>query len=291
MARLGRFTSDAAHERYERAYRDLESLWPLPADDLEVPTVFGTTHVRRSGSGAGVPLVLLHGLNGNGLSWHAVVAELAADRVVYAPDVVGTAGRSVQTAPLTSPADYGSWGEGLLDGLGLERAHVLGYSEGAWFAALLAGRVSKRLASLTLGEGITTLVKPSKAVVARMVRAAVLPTRRSFERLDSWLTPGVTVTDADRALARAAMAYRRRTPWPSPLSDAELAAITAPTLAVFGAESRLGDVQAAGRRVLERVRGAEVEIVPGGGHGVLWQLPGQVLPRVTAFLRAHDDDA
>lgn len=288
MPRIGRFTSDAAREKYERAYQALETLWPLPSTAVEVATSFGTTHVRRSGSGPGIPLVLLHGLNGNGLSWHAVVAELAAHRTVYAPDVVGTAGRSVQTAPLTTPSDYGAWGEQLLDGLGLERAHVLGYSEGAWLAALLAARASKRLASLTMGEGITTLVKPSRAVLARMVGAAIWPTRRSFERLDAWLSPGVTVTAADRECARAAMAYRRRTPWPSPLSDDELAAITTPALAFFGAQTALGDPDAAARRVSDHVPDAKIEIIPGGGHGVLWQLPGEVLPRITAFLRTHD---
>jgi pimeloyl-ACP methyl ester carboxylesterase len=167
---------------------------------------------------------------------------------------------------------------------------VLGYSEGAWFAALLASRTPDRLASLVLGEGITALVKPSRKVVGRMVRAAALPTARSFARLDAWLTPGVTLTDEDRALARAAMRYRRRTPWPSPLSDDRLRAITAPTLAFFGADTRLGDPVAAGRRVAEHVRDSRVELLPGGGHGVLWQLADQVLPLVTGFLRAHDPD-
>lgn len=293
MPSTGRFTSEAARTAYDAAYRDLEARWPLPAEDLRVETAYGPTHVRRSGSGLRTPLVLLHGLNGNGLSWHGVVRTLAADRVVYAPDVVGTAGRSEQTAPLTSADDYAAWGVQLLEGLGLERAHVLGYSEGAWFAALLASRASARapgrLGALVLGEGITALVKPDRRVISRMVRAAALPTARNLARLDEWLTPGVTLADEDRALARAAMRYRRRTPWPSPLPDERLRAIAAPTLAFFGADTRLGDPVAAGRRVTEHVRDSRVELVPGGGHGVLWQLPDRVLPLVDGFLREHDD--
>ena len=292
MPSTGRFTSEAARTAYEAAYRDLETRWPLPSEDLRVDTAYGPTHVRRSGNGPRTPLVLLHGLNGTGLSWHGVVRPLAADRVVYAPDVVGTAGRSEQTAALTSPDDYAAWGAQLLEGLGLERAHVLGYSEGAWFAALLASGTAgatDRVGALVLGEGITALVKPDRRVISRMVRAAALPTARNLERLDAWLTPGVTLADEDRALARAAMRYRRRTPWPSPLPDDRLRAITAPTLAVFGADTRLGDPVAAGRRVTELVRDSRVELVPGGGHGVLWQLPDQVLPLVDGFLREHDD--
>lgn len=292
MPSTGRFTSEAARTAYEAAYRDLEARWPLPSRDLRVDTAYGPTHVRRSGTGPRTPLVLLHGLNGTGLSWHGVVRTLATDRVVYAPDVVGTAGRSEQTAPLTSADDYAAWGTQLLEGLGLARAHVLGYSEGAWFAALLASGspgATSRVGALVLGEGITALVKPDRKVVSRMVRAAALPTARNLARLDEWLNPGVTLADEDRALARAALRYRRRTPWPSPLTDDRLRAITAPTLAFFGAETRLGDPVAAGRRVTEHVRGSRVELVPGGGHGVLWQLPDQVLPLVDGFLREHDD--
>jgi pimeloyl-ACP methyl ester carboxylesterase len=285
---IGSFTSDSARETYARAYEAVEAQWPLPSTDLTVETEFGPTHVRRSGVGERTPLVLLHGLNGSGLSWHGVVDRLAADRVVYAPDVVGTAGRSVQTAQMSRPSDYAAWGEQLLAGLGVERAHLLGYSEGAWFAALVAGRARDRVASLTLGEGITTLVKPSRAVLVRMIAAAMWPTKRSFARLDAWLTPGVSMTEADRALARAAMRYRRRTPWPSPMSDTELAAITAPTLAVFGAETRLGDPAAAARRLSDQVSDVEIELVPGGGHSVLWQMPDQVVPAVQRFLRRHD---
>ncbi|MFC8598278.1 alpha/beta fold hydrolase [Isoptericola sp. NPDC057191] len=288
MPSTGRFTSEAARSAYETAYRDLEALWPLPSEDVRVETAYGPTHVRRSGAGSRTPLVLLHGLNGTGLSWHGVVPALAADRVVYAPDVVGTAGRSEQTSPLTSADDYAAWGAQLLQGLGLQRAHVLGYSEGAWFAALLASRATDRVGALVLGEGITALVRPDRKVVSRMVRAAALPTARNLARLDEWLNPGVTLTDADRALARAAMRYRRRTPWPSPLPDERLRAITAPTLACFGADTRLGDPVAAGRRVTEHVRDSRVELVAGGGHGVLWQLPDRVLPLVDEFLRAHD---
>lgn len=287
---VGAFRDDAARLAYERAYVDLAARWPLPFTETVVSTSFGPTHVRTSGTGERIPLVLLHGLNGTGLSWHAVVARLAEDRVVHAPDVVGTAGRSVQTAPLARPADYGAWGAQLLDGLGVERAHVLGYSEGAWFAALLGGRAPDRLASLTLGEGITTLVKPSATVLARMIATSLWPTERRFARLDAWLSPGAEPAAEDRALARAAMRFRRRTPWPSPLDDAGLAAITTPTLAFFGAETRLGDPRAAARRVLDHVPEAEVEIVAGGGHGVLWQLPERVLPVVQEFVRRHDPD-
>ncbi|MFD2792801.1 alpha/beta fold hydrolase [Promicromonospora vindobonensis] len=126
MARIGRFKSDEAREAYLRTYDAMAELWPAPAVLADVPTSFGSTHVRRFGSGGGVPLVLLAGVLGSSLHWHSVVEDLARDRTVYALDTIGAAGRSVQTAPLTRDADYGTWFAEVLDGLGLDRAHVLG---------------------------------------------------------------------------------------------------------------------------------------------------------------------
>ncbi|MGO3361257.1 MAG: alpha/beta fold hydrolase [Corynebacterium sp.] len=286
--RIGDFTGDRARATYRQAYARLAERWPVEAEELTVDTSYGPTHVRRSGSGTKTPLVLMHGLNGSGLSWHSTVGELARDRVVYAPDVIGTAGKSRQTAPMESGDDYAAWGAELLEGIGHERVHLFGYSEGSWFSALTAGRAVDRVASVTLGEGITTFVPASKKVVRKMITTAMWPTRRNFARLDEWLTPGAELTAEDKDLAKAAMKYRRRSPWPSPLSDTQLRAITAPVLAIFGEQTRLGDPHAAAARINDLIPRATVEMVPDGGHSVLWQYPGVVLPMIGGFIDRED---
>ena len=65
---VGRFVDDHAEREYLRAYDAMERLWPLPVERVDIPTRYGSTRVRRSGSGERTPLVLLHGLNGTGLS-------------------------------------------------------------------------------------------------------------------------------------------------------------------------------------------------------------------------------
>ncbi|MGM7677328.1 alpha/beta fold hydrolase [Microbacterium sp. A94] len=62
----------------------------------------------------------------------------------------------------------------------------------------------------------------------------------------------------------------------------------APTLALFGSETRLGDPVAAGAGITHNIRGSQVELIPGGGHGLLWQLRDEVMPRITGFLQAHN---
>ena len=54
------FKDDAARARYMTAYDAVLARWPVPYDDLMVPTDLGPTHVISSGPKGAPPLVLLH---------------------------------------------------------------------------------------------------------------------------------------------------------------------------------------------------------------------------------------
>ncbi|MDR7384498.1 alpha/beta fold hydrolase [Promicromonospora iranensis] len=288
MARIGRFKSDEARDAYLCTSEAMAGLWPVPATLADVPTPFGSTHVRRSGSGDAVPLVLLAGLLGSSLHWHQIVAWLAQDRAVYALDTLGAAGRSVQTAPLARDADYGAWFAAVLDGLGLDRAHVLGESSGAWHATLAGLHAADRVASVSLIEPNGVFVKIPWRALLKMVRFGGDTTDEGWLRMGEWLTPGVTMTDVERATAKAAQGYRIAGGWARPLKDAELESFAPPLLAVLGGESVVSRPLAAQRRLAERLPTAEVEIYPGTGHGVRGQLPDLVTARVVEFQARHD---
>ncbi|WP_369375140.1 alpha/beta fold hydrolase [Promicromonospora sp. Populi] len=288
MARVGRFKNGAARETYLRAYEAMEPLWPLPSMTVDVPTAFGPTHVRQSGSGDGLPLVLLHGFGGTGLNWHDVVLGLARDRAVYALDTIGTAGRSVQTAPLAGDADYGVWFAEVLDGLGLDRVHVLGESQGAWHATLAAVHAADRVASVSLIEPNGVFTKVPLRVLAKMLRFGANQTDAGWRRMTDWLTPGVTLTDLEWACLKAAQGYRPSGGWARPFKDAELESLAPPVLVIFGAESVIAEPVAARRRLAEHLPSAEVEIFTGVGHGLRGQIPEQIIERIVAFLALHD---
>jgi pimeloyl-ACP methyl ester carboxylesterase len=287
MARIGKFKSDEARVAYLRAYEAMAELWPVPAVLADVPTSFGSTHVRRFGSGDGVPLVLLAGVLGGSLHWHAVVEGLAQGRAVYAFDTIGAAGRSVQTAPLTGDADYGAWFTEVLDGLGLDRVHVLGESSGAWHATLAGLHAADRVASVSLIEPNGVITRTPWRALLKIVRFGGGTTDEGWRRMGEWLTPGVTMTDVERATAKASQGYSIVAGWARPLKDAELESFAPPLLAIYGAESVVSDPVAARRRLAERLPSAEVEIYPGG-HGVRGQVPDRVTARIVEFLARHD---
>ncbi|MBF6354004.1 alpha/beta fold hydrolase [Nocardia higoensis] len=289
MAGIGRFRNDAARERYMRAYEALAASWSVPRQTVDVPTSFGTTHVHRWGSGSRTPIVLLHPIGGSGLYWRDVAAQFGSDRVVYAPDTIGTAGRSVQTAPVRREADFAVWLNEVLDGLGVERVHVVGYSHGAWHAGAVALHDASRLDSVTLIEPGGVFVKPSWRVLMKMLSFGMRgKSEENMRRIAEWLTPGVTLDDLETAYAKEALSYRMKIGWARLLTDAEIRSISVPTLVIFAAETIVTDPGAAVRRLAEHLPQAETEIYPGVGHGLLNQIPEKVTRRVLEFVRRHD---
>ncbi|MRG60118.1 alpha/beta fold hydrolase [Agromyces sp. CFH 90414] len=290
-SKVGTFASAPARETYLRAYDSMEALWPMAAEKIDVETSFGTTRVLRSGNDRRTPLILFHGLNGSGLSWHFAIEDLARDREVLAVDILGTAGRSIQTRPYATEADVGAWFDELMSGLELDEAHLLGESHGAWIAAIVAMHARRSPASLTLIEPNGFIVRPRTTALLRFAALSARPTESGWRRLSEWLTPGVSLTDEEKAVARAAMRYRPGLGWARVLHADELARITAPTLAVFGGESVLSRPEAATSRLRGMLREVTTVTVPGGGHAVHAQLPELVRPVVLDFLAAHDRTA
>ncbi|MFD6855828.1 alpha/beta fold hydrolase [Rhodococcus sp. NPDC060090] len=289
MPKIGRFKSDEAREHFMHAYDTMAAQWPVSSTDIDVETSFGTTYVRRSGSGTGVPILLLPGISGNGQVWSPFIEGLCRDRVVYTPDVIGWAGRSTQTAPLHDGADMARWMVELLDGLGEERIHLAGNSMGAWISMNTAVHHSDRLASVTLFEpGGATFARPRASVLLKFLVMGIRPTPERLRKFNKWMMPGYEHTDEEFAMIVAGLKYRMGVPWERTITDDELARVAAPLLVLFGAETITNDPEIQAARVRTHIPSAEIEIQPGIGHDLLWANPEQVIPRFLDFVDTHD---
>ncbi|MEC3918151.1 alpha/beta fold hydrolase [Nocardia sp. CDC160] len=291
MAKISKFRSEAAREEFLRLYAGFEDRWPIPSTTFEVPGAYGRTFVRRSGSGTRTPVVLLHSYGANGLYWHRRIEEFTRDRVVYTPDTLGTAGRSVQTAPISGEADLTAWVRELLTALDHDRVHLIGYSHGAWHAILAALAQPEHLASVTLVEPGGVFNKPLWRTLFTMMRFGLGGrSDENMRKLNEWFTPGVTFSDEEWAIAKAAiMGFQMRIGWARVLKDAELQSISTPTLGIFGGESLASrDPEGAARRLAKQIPNSEVEVYPGIGHAILDQIPEQVVPRILDFLDQHE---
>jgi pimeloyl-ACP methyl ester carboxylesterase len=289
-----------ANPKVEREYADLcaalrreawqalcDEGWGAPPAEIDVETRFGTTRAYHwRGDGDGVPIVLLHGAGTSSLMWAYLLARLVGSSV-YALDTIGDPGASVQCAPIRDRDDLAAWLDGTLDGLAVVRAHLVGASYGGYIAVGYATRSPQRVASLALVEPVLDRLRPGFWIHGISTGLALLTPppvrRRALHRLHMEML----ATD-DKRIRRMALLgqarHRRGLPGPVPITDEELASITARTLLLLGEESPIHR----SRQLLQRATAAMPDLtaalIPNAGHSVPVDQAEEVARRLRAFL-------
>lgn len=289
MPKIGQFKNETAKANFLREYDSIAAKWPVPSTQLDIETSFGSTRVRKSGSGNGVPLVLLPGIGGNGQIWHRFIADLTTDRIVYTPDVIGWAGRCEQTSPVQDSGDIAAWMAEVIEGLGEKRVHLAGNSVGSWLAGAVALHRSDKLASLIMLEpSAATFLKPTWGLLLKFMSAGSRPNPERMRKFNKWLMPGLDLTEDELALSLATIGFRAGMPWDRAFTDEQLATIALPTLILFGADTVVQNPNAAAERARTHLPNADIEIIGGVGHDLLWANPGEIIPRLLGFIAEHE---
>ena len=192
---------------------------------------------------------------------------------------------------------------GLMDSLGIARAHIVGASMGGMIAQVLAAKFPQRVLSLTSimsTSGNRKVSRPSKA--ARKVLLSRPADPKNPESVIEHLVEmfGVIGSPAypsskDELRQRLGRSVRRAY---EPAGTARqllaiiasgdrrklLKTITAPTLVIHGAADPLVPV-AAGRDTAQNIPGATLTVIEGMGH----DFPEALLPRLAAAIADHCD--
>ena len=112
----------------------------------------GELAVHRLSEASGTPVLAVHGITANGLSWRRFAEAAGPRATVWAPDLRGRAA----SRGVAGPYGLGAHADDLvrvLDHLGLDRAVVVGHSMGAFVTALLAARHPDRVERAVLVDG------------------------------------------------------------------------------------------------------------------------------------------
>jgi pimeloyl-ACP methyl ester carboxylesterase len=130
--------------------------------------------------GQGPPVVLLHGQGGWAGVWLPVMADLARDHRVIAPDLPGLGASRVEGAP-PDAARVLAWLGELLDRTCPVPPVLVGVSLGGSIAARFAAAHGDRLAGLVLVSmgGLVGKVRIPPAMLLALVRHGLRPTERS----------------------------------------------------------------------------------------------------------------
>jgi len=147
------YKSPEAEARLMEIYDARLAEWPVPYESLFVDTAYGKVHVIVSGPKDAPPVLLLHASGVAGWSWLYNVEELSQHYRTYAIDTLGDAGKSVLSDLDNYPQDGQAQSElytQITERLGIERAYVVGASEGGFIGTNYALYAPERVEKLAL---------------------------------------------------------------------------------------------------------------------------------------------
>ncbi len=247
-------------------------------------------------------VLMLHGQPGGGADWDGVIARLRSEADPLAIDRPGWDGRG----PARDLGGNALAALAALDARGVQSATIVGHSLGAaiaaWIAALypdrvralvlvapaanlaslypvdywLAGSVAGEVAAVAslagIGLALSLGALRRRIAVASGLRPSYLETaRRTLLTPSSWRA----YADEQRALVRDL-----------PALEDQLAAITAPTTILIGAEDRIVPMRAA-LTLADQIAGARLTVCHGAGHLLPQRHPELVAEAILVALAAQ----
>jgi pimeloyl-ACP methyl ester carboxylesterase len=276
---------------------------PLALDGLQM-----TTRAVRVGTGP--PTVLFHGASMAASVWAPLLSHLP-DRTLYLVDLPGCGFADPVDYTGVDLADHQRRFVGaVLDALELDRAALVGASQGGAFALRFAVQHPQRVTALALvsapalvlpgarvplsmailaggrrARATARLVPPPSPRTARRMLASVGgqdAVRGVPEAMFDALGAAMALSMATNATA-APQTFRGRTPNPQlVLGDEQLAGCPVPTLFLWGEDDKVQGPQA-GVRAAEVLPHGRIEVLPGG-HGLWFEDPRRCGRLLTDFL-------
>ena len=278
---------------------------------------------EAAGDSTGTPMLLIMGLGMQLIAWPedfvAALVELGfyviridnrdsglSDKFDHAgkPSLPLAFIKSALRLPLKSAYtldDMARDSVGLLNALGVPRAHIVGASMGGMIAQIVAARYPQRVLSLTSimsSSGKRGLPGPTREACAvlfkrpanpkdfdsvlahgantfRVIGSPAYPTpeRLLRERITRAIRRNVCTGGVARQMVAIVASGDRST---------LLGVISAPTLVIHGAADPLVPL-AGGQDTARKIAGARLEVIEGMGH----DLPAQLIERLVALIDAH----
>jgi pimeloyl-ACP methyl ester carboxylesterase len=286
---LSGFKTPEGGRRYLRAYDQVLAQWPVPFQELEVPTPFGDTHIIVSGPQGAPPLVLLHATGTSATGWLLNVGPLSQRYRVYAVDILGEPGKTRQTRLLRDRADGAGWLAAVLDGLGLDRVRLAGWSFGGWLTLNFVLAAPHRIDQAVLLAPFASLAPYRLPVLLFLKAGPYLPLGPSGRLTLRLMAPGFAFNQQfaqQFALGGRYFRYAnpRRSVFPRPYPEEELRAVLVPTLLLVGDKEQTFDPRHALATAARLVPGIQTELLAGAGHLLAMDSAQQVNERMLQFL-------
>ena len=249
--------------------------------------------------GAGVPLLLIQGLGLDSGAWVSQLLMLSQTHQVIVFDNRG-AGRTDAPEQPYSTEDMAEDAIALLDKLGIDRTHILGFSMGGLIAQVLATKYPNRVRSLILASTAAKLPAITQQVIqgwAQLLKEKLRPSIRVKVQLP-WLFTEQFLQNNTRLEELINLSLRY--PYQPTVSgftgqvtacithnmQGQLSSITSPTLVLVGQADILISAQASQELALQ-IPNAELQTIANASHNFFWEMPDRFNQVVLNFVLNH----
>ena len=256
--------------------------------------------IRYVDAGKGTPVLLVHGFTGDiERSWvhTGLLPDLVRDHRVIAFDMRGH-GHSDKPHDPHAYDDIALDVIRLMDHVGVQRAHIVGYSLGGIIVAKLLTTHPDRFSSAVIGAAAYRRARSTEAddateAAAREIEAGIYralivstaPTDEPAPSEEAIRARSREIAASNDVRAHGALMRARRALL---VGDAEIARVRVPTLAVVGSvDPALPRIQA----MPKRWPGLAVEVVPGATHPTVHERGLPRRPHFAHAIRRHIAEA
>ena len=266
---------------------------------LTAATEQGSIDIWYETQGMGEPVVLIGGLSSTVETWGRVAELIAARHRVVRPDNRGSGRTHAEPDDGDRSIEvFAADVRRLLDGLGLDRVHLVGASMGGMIVQQFAVTWPGRLLSLTVACshcGGAAAVAAGEETVRKLIAASSGGGEAVTRGLE------VVAHPDSFALRRDVLDYYQwtKTTWPHAPDEIQrrMAAIArydvaeairtlaVPTLVITGAQDILVPVENS-RRIAERIHGARLALIEGGAHIFFLEQPEATARELLAHFAA-----
>jgi pimeloyl-ACP methyl ester carboxylesterase len=257
--------------------------------------------------GRGEPVIFVPSTAYSGEVWKPSQMPLADSLQLIFHDPRGC-GRSVSAQSVYTIEQMGLDIVALMDHLNLSTAHLIGHSMGGRIALSLAQNFPGRVQSLIMAaSGSGPAARPGVDCIPGLPHRLVLElVQMGFERFihheivesDTFFTLDYRERHRTKVEEFFKLAWATHAKLPEFIhlcmarhnfeGTHRLGEVKAPTLVMIGEADSIGSNHIAQSKVLsERIRGAEMVILPGQSHGFFWQAPEQTNRLILDWVNRH----
>lgn len=271
----------------------------LPYEDVFVQVNGLNFHVQKIGSGP--PLVMIMGLGAPGEKWRHNFELLGKWFQCIVPDNRGAGQSDKPEVESYSTDEMSDDIIGIMDALGIEKAHVMGVSMGGAIAQLVALKAPDRVKSLILTSTFASVSPAFEKAISLLCELKDDTDPVILKQLNLWMTYGQYTQLHHPEKIEKSIKSDAAYPYPMPAyaykaqgraclghdTSKRLGELKMPVLIAAGAKDLFMNME----KTMELVNGishAEFYLSPEGGHVHQWEYPEVYDSVVLGFLLKHD---